>query len=370
MQDRAMNPATSPSAAALLATPERGGLAQALAWRRLVFIGVLVLLWSGFQVLVSETRYPTWLLRTSMVAFGALLAFGLLEQWPARLPPWLARWALQIAGVMLAMPIGAFVSYCLTSPWPFWDEPKRIVGFAQLSIVGAMFGPWIALTAMLRQREAFMRTQALAFALERSELERQALDARLRLVQAQVQPHFLFNTLANVRALVTSGSPRAGPVLDSLVAYLRAAVPRLASEGASTVQHEVQLVRAYLELMQLRMPDRLRFTLDIDPVALPLPCPPTTLLTLVENAVRHGIDPNEDGGEIAVAVRVEGGRCKVRVADTGAGLGRDDNPGLGTGLASLRERLRLAFGDDVLLTLNAASGGGTQAEASWKIASP
>ena len=92
---------------------------------------------------------------------------------------------------------------------------------------GVLLAPWVALGALVRQREALAREQALAFELERSELERQALDARLRLLQAQVQPHFLFNTLANVRALVNAGSPRAPAVLDSLIAYLRAAVPRL-----------------------------------------------------------------------------------------------------------------------------------------------
>ncbi len=123
-----------------------------------------------------------------------------------------------------------------------------------------LFAPWIALAAMVRQRDAFARDQALAFELERSELERQALDARLRLLQAQVEPHFLFNTLANVQALVDAGSPQASTVLESLIAYLRAAVPRL-HEPATTLGQELQLVRAYLELMQMRMPDRLQFTL-------------------------------------------------------------------------------------------------------------
>ena len=130
-------------------------------------------------------------------------------------------------------------------------------------------------------------------------LQRQAADAQLKVLQSQVEPHFLFNTLANVQALVESGSPRAAPVLGSLIAYLRAAMPQL-HQGAPTLGQEEALVRSYLELMQMRMPDRLAFALDIDPALRGVRLPPMTLLTLVENAVRHGIDPSEAGGRIDV----------------------------------------------------------------------
>ena len=213
---------------------------------------------------------------------------------------------------------------------------------------------------MVRQREAFARGQALAFDLERSELERQALDARMRLLQAQVQPHFLFNTLANVQALVDAGSPQAAKVLASLVAYLRAAVPRL-HEPATTLGQELQLVRAYLELMHLRMPDRLQFTWNVDASTLDLRCPPMTLLTLVENAIRHGIDPSEDGGRIEIEVQRRGGRCHVRVCDTGMGLQQTGN-GPGTGLSTLRERLQLTFGGDAQLRLGSLEPHGVCAE--------
>ena len=130
---------------------------------------------------------------------------------------------------------------------------------------------------------------------------------------------FLFNTLANVQALVDAGSPHASAVLRSLIAYLRAAVPVL-HETAATIEREVQLVRPYLELMQMRMPDRLQYAMNVDPSALKVRCPPTTLLTLVENAVRHGIDPSEEGGRIDIEIERLGERCVVRVTDTGAGL--------------------------------------------------
>ena len=222
-------------------------------------------------------------------------------------------------------------------------------GWTHLTFTGLFLAPWTAFVAIVRQKEAFARDQELTFALERSELERQALDARLHLLQAQVAPHFLFNTLANVQALVDAGSPHASAVLRSLTAYLRAAVPLL-HESAATIERELQLVRPYLELMQMRMPDRLQYAMHVDPSALTVRCPPTTLLTLVENAVRHGIDPSEEGGRIDVDIARRGERCVVRVTDTGAGLHQSAN-GLGTGLTTLRERLQLIFGDAAHLRL-------------------
>jgi LytS/YehU family sensor histidine kinase len=149
-------------------------------------------------------------------------------------------------------------------------------------------------------------------------------------------------------------------VLGSLIAYLRAAVPRL-HEPASTMGQELELVRAYLEVMHMRMPDRLQFTLHVDDQALALSCPSMTLLTLVENAVRHGIDPSEQGGRIEVNVRVRDGRCRAQVIDTGVGM-RQADAGQGTGLSNLRERLQLAFGGDAQLRLSALQPRGVCAE--------
>ena len=164
-------------------------------------------------------------------------------------------------------------------------------------------------------------------------------------------------------SLVESGAPQATQVLKSLIAYLRAAVPRL-HETTTTLGSELELVRAYLEVMHMRMPDRLTFELKIDPGAIPIECPPMTLLTLVENAVRHGIDPSEVGGRIEVEVRVQSGRCIAKVTDTGVGL-KTLGHGLGTGLASLRERLQLGFAGDAQLELREVRPHGVCAEVSF-----
>src|SRR5204863_7693415 len=273
-----------------------------------ISIGVGLLMMHGWR-----SSPPSLFLRTIIIGLSATTAFALFEVWPRRLPRWLQRWALQVVAVGVFMPVTTLLIYILSTRRgapPFWEDSSRMDGWTHLTFVGLLLAPWTALAAIVRQKEAFARDQSLSFALERSELERQALDARLHLLQAQVAPHFLFNTLANVQALVDAQSPHASEVLRSLVAYLRAAVPLL-HEPAATLGREVQLVRAYLELMHMRMPDRLQFELNVDEETLALPCPPTTLLTLVENAVRHGIDPSEDGGRIDIDVRRRGGRCVI-----------------------------------------------------------
>lgn len=319
--------------------------------RRLLFTFGFATLIGLLNVLPSQSPALLVLGRAWLVGLIAFLGFSLFERWPKELPPWIARWVLQILGVLIAVPIGALLAYWFTTGgnFGFLQNQLRLTGFLILTVTGILFGPWIALGAMVRQREAFARRQEHTFALERSELERQALDARMRLLQAQVQPHFLFNTLANVQALVDTGSPKASQVLGTLIAYLRAAVPLL-DAPFSTVKDELALVRSYLELMHMRMPDRLLFTIGADPDALPLRCPPLTLLTVVENAVRHGIDPSEEGGRIDIDVKLSGEQCRVLVSDTGVGL-KQTSGSLGTGLSTLRERLLLSFGNGAGLQL-------------------
>lgn len=301
-----------------------------------ISIAVGLLLWIPWK----GTPSSLFLLAITL-GLSATAAFALFEVWPRRLPRWIERWVLQVVAVGVAMPVTTFGMHRLVT--------EELHDWLLLTFAAVLLAPWTALAAIVRQKEAFARHQKLAFALERSELERQALDARLHLLQAQVAPHFLFNTLANVQALVDAGSPHASTLLRSLIEYLRAAVPLL-HEPAATIERELRLVRPYLELMQMRMPDRLQYAMNVDPSALKVRCPPTTLLTLVENAVRHGIDPSEEGGRIDIDIERLDERCVVRVTDTGAGLQPSAN-GLGTGLTTLRERLQLIFGDAAQLRL-------------------
>ncbi|MCW5612775.1 MAG: histidine kinase [Rubrivivax sp.] len=294
--------------------------------------------------------------RSLFLAMVLLLAFVGVQRLPERFLPFgMPRWLATVLAVGIAAPLGTFVVYLLSvggSVSAFVGNPARMTGFFIIAGTALVLGLVITLTAQLREREARARSQALEFELERSRLEKQAVDARLALLQAQVEPHFLFNTLANVQALVESNSPRAAPVLASLIAYLRAAMPRL-HEGEPVLATELALVRAYLELMQMRMPDRLRFEIAVDPALERLRFPPMALLTLVENAVRHGIDPAEDGGRIEVGGVREAGADRLWVADSGVGMAATAEPG--TGLANLRARLAGFYGPGAELRLTEQS---------------
>lgn len=329
---------------------------------RLAVVLGIALLWGLLLGTGWKPNPLSAVVRTVAIGLVALLAFGVLERWPRTPPRWLARWVLQVLGVAISVPVTTFVIYVASTAAgapPFWQDKERLGGFLLLTVSGLLFTPWVALGALVRQKDALARHQALKFELERSELQRQALDARLRLLQAQVAPHFLFNTLANVQALVEAGSPKAPDVLRSLVAYLRAAIPRL-DESATTVGRELELAQAYLEVMQTRMPDRLQFEIVAESAVSDCACPPLSVLTLVENAVRHGIDPCEDGGVIAITARRLEDRCRIVVTDTGAGLA-PANSGLGTGLRNLRERLQQFYEDAARMSVEDHEPHGVQA---------
>lgn len=310
-----------------------------------------------------QTPLPGLWLRVIGIGLILLLVFGILERWPQRLPRGVARWALQVIGVGLAVPLCTTAVYLLSTGAgepPFWTVEARRNGFGLLTFGGVLIAPWVALSALVRQREARVSELSLAVELQKSELARRALEARLNLLAAQVKPHFLFNTLANVHALVEIDSPRASQVLESLISYLRAAVPKLNTSSAR-LGDELELVRAYLDLMQLRMPDRLQVSWRLEPGVEALRCPPLTVLTLVENAVRHGIDPDERGGSVRISIATAQGRCHVVVEDDGVGSASPPR-GEGTGLHTLRERLQLAFGDAVEVALRPRCPRGMLAE--------
>jgi two-component sensor histidine kinase len=331
------------------------------AWPRVRFTLIAAGIFGFLMGLHSTASMPLDIVRSIFVGFAVLMMFGFFEHFPRRMPRWLPRTVLRLVSIAIIIPISTGIVIALTGGATQHDFGMQLVG-------ALLFAPWIAIGTILRQRDAFAREQALEFELVRSEFERRESDARLRLLQAQVEPHFLFNTLANVQALVDSGSPQASKVLSSLIAYLRAAVPRMHSKSA-TVENEVELVRAYLDLMQMRMPDRLKFAIHLEPAAARQQCPPMTLLTLVENAVRHGIDPGEAGGRIDVDIWIRDGRCVMRVTDTGVGF-KGANHGLGTGLATLRERLKLAYGGEARLELTEVAPHGVCAEVSFPAPGP
>lgn len=345
---------------ASVAAPANRSWWAGLGWRRLLIVLLLATLVAAALKPIFVASFLNVWLRVAAVALVLMLGFTLAGNWQQKLMP---RWVAQVLAVALLAPLGAFFVATVAAGWDAAEvvkNPARLSGFLVVTASALLVGLLSTLGALVRERDARARAQLLALELERETLKRQALDAQLRLMQAQIEPHFLFNTLANVQALVETGSARAAPVLQSLIDYLRAAVPRLRDAGG-TLGDELALVRAYLQLMELRMPDRLRSVVDAPTALHGLRFPPMALLTLVENAVRHGIDPSETGGRIEVGAVADGDAVRVWVEDSGVGL--DDTAPSGFGLINLRERLAASFGPQATLELaTGASGNGLRAE--------
>ena len=218
-----------------------------------------------------------------------------------------------------------------------------IIGFT----AGTMAVAWMATRARIARAEAeLMRSEA-----DRQRLARKHAEAELKVIRAQIEPHFLFNTLANLSFLIKDNPDQALAMLENLIDYLQAAVPRIRGES-STLRNELAMASAYVSILQIRMGERLQAVFDVPPDLLPIPFPPMMLITLIENAIKHGLNELAEGGMVTVRALQRENTLILSVADTGVGLSpsgshlRD-----GIGLGNIRERLASMYGERARLAL-------------------
>lgn len=212
----------------------------------------------------------------------------------------------------------------------------------------------VRITTRSRQR-AEKRVMSAEASAEVESLRRQVTEAQLQTLQAQVEPHFLFNTLAAVEHLTETDAPRATVMLQHLIAFLRGSLPDMREQNTS-LGREVDLCRSYLAIMQIRMEDRLKVSIDVPESLRGLSFPPMMLQSLVENSIKHGLEPKPEGGAIAISARLQDGRLRVTVADSGLGIAEHAPQGIGLG--NIRDRLKRLFGNSAALVLapNAPAG--------------
>jgi|APTNR8051073442_1049403.scaffolds.fasta_scaffold11747_1 hypothetical protein len=200
---------------------------------------------------------------------------------------------------------------------------------------------------------------------EAESLKRQVVEARMAAMQAQVEPHFLFNTLASIDHLIETDPARASQMQKNLIALLRASMPTMREAGDSTAARhlgrELSVIRPYLEILKVRMEERLTTSIDVPDGLVSAEFPPMMIQTLVENAIKHGLEPKAEGGHLSVKAEIVHGKLQVTVADSGLGFGRAATAGTGVGLANIRERLQLLYGPRAALTISENPGGGTVA---------
>jgi signal transduction histidine kinase len=247
--------------------------------------------------------------------------------------------ALALGGIILGMTIGFTIVPILVG-FDLWGMfislPAALTKFA-VFLLFVMAANWAWWRSRLRQQQ----------------LQREGTEARLRLLQGQIEPHLLFNTLANIQSLMDYDPPRAKRMLETFSGYLRAGLSQL-RQTDSTLEAELEMAHSYLSLLQIRMEERLRFRIEASQEARSARMPTLMLQPLVENAIHHGLEPKLDGGSVIVSAAVRAGRLEVRIADDGMGLdtpSRRLRPGSGMALANLRSRLQAQFGADASLTL-------------------
>ena len=286
---------------------------------------VLTLLWSGLSAWFGYRRFQGRI-------FGYIVAAPLLA----------------LAGALVGASIAGLVKG--VDPFVFFQDSTKLRHVVTAALVfGFLFSLVTALIAHLRNREYRALTAHLAAEARQSETSRQLAESRLRLLQLQVEPHFLFNTLGSAQQLAEKGAPEAASLIRDLIRFLRAAAPALRDE-MTTVREEAEMIRAYLGIMQTRLGRRLAWSLACPDDVADVPIPPGLVITLAENAIKHGIEPAPQGGRVDVTVARAGEDVVLEVSDTGAGLGASA-PGSGIGLANVRERLRLVYGDRAVLDL-------------------
>jgi sensor histidine kinase YesM len=253
-------------------------------------------------------------------------------------------------GVAFGLLLGIGLSGVGWVEWPAVAWQAVAIGVT-LGVMGSGF-------FYLRERNVALAAEVQLRENRRLEAEKRGIEAQLRMLQAQIEPHFLFNSLANVSALIAADPATASLLLDALIRYLRGSLSRTRAENG-TLGDEVELLTAYLDVLKIRMGERLSYVFEVPPELLAVPLPPMLLQPLVENAIRHGLEPKVAGGRVRIAARRDGDRLRVSVVDDG--LGFSGTPGEGLGLANIRARLAALFGPAARLDLRSEVGAGVTA---------
>ena len=309
-------------------------------------------------ILWIEDPRPFWHPLISAQCFGFAIAYcvNVASPWEKSHP---------IARLIAAVAAGAAIGMLLIiviKGYTVADLRDRAGLFGLTLVTGFLNGLFVGLFFLIKFREARAATALHRAEAERLLLSKQAVEAELKLMQAQIEPHFLFNTLASVQYLTETDPPQATRLLGHLLAYLRAALPQLRAP-ATTLGKEIELAEAYLNILRMRMGERLAFTIEVPESLRQHRFPPMLLMTVIENAIEHGLEPRADGGSVRLEARRTDDMLAVVVTDSGDGLARGARAKAGdaVGVANLRERLAALYGARGRFTLEEVTPHGARA---------
>jgi sensor histidine kinase YesM len=294
-------------------------------------------------------------LECALAGVAMVATVGWVERHAAR------RSVLYASQLAAAAVLGSFVGIAIWSALLQQPVSAEAMPFLLGEVLRlATLGAFLSLVHGLGQRIRATRAREQELALEAESLRAETELSQLRLLEAQIEPHFLFNTIANVRRTWRVDEALGRRMHDNAIRCLEASLPKVRATQ-SLLADEIDLTRAYLELFALRMGPRLRYTIDMPATLARWPFPRMALLTLVENSIKHGLMPSDDGGTIAVAAALDNGDLLVRVVDDGIGFGGADTSGSGIGLINIRSRLAAEYGRRARLEISSAAIGGVVA---------
>jgi LytS/YehU family sensor histidine kinase len=323
----------------------------------LISVSLLLLFNTAIAALLTIIEFGMgfWINWVFSQCIGGCIALVNTPLIPRIAPGW-KRWATLLATLPISVMLGSALAHGLLG-LPLELSPQ----FWQSVAIGMMFAVIGSIVFLLAERIHQLDSEVRQRRLAEAEQARRETDARLKLLQAQIEPHFLFNTLANVGSLIDSDPPRARILLDRLNDWLRVALVRARSEQA-TLGDELSLLENWLEILTERFGARLTWEIDADAATRALPFPPMLLQPLVENAVKHGIEPKVGGGTVNIATRLVDGLLRIVVSDNGASFQAEPTKqGAGAGLDNVRTRLAALYGDSGRLDLRTNAAGGVTA---------
>ncbi len=330
------NPEMRPAAASFATLP-----------RNIAIVAALSTAIAGGIALARHGGFGESLIYSQCIGLMTLLSIDVPRRliWGAHNPSRLPMLALSAAGMLAGFAGGVALAAGITGR-PLADN--RLLSSIAIALFAGIAVNWYFHN---RERMASLR-------LDAEKIERGAAEARLKLLQAQIEPHFLFNTLANLHTLIDADPARAQAMLEHLNDYLRATLDA-ARRDSGTLGEEFALLRGYLEVLKIRMGSRLEFSLKLPDQLATTSLPPMLLQPLVENGVKHGLEPKIEGGRVDVSAFSEEGFLVIQVADTG--LGNGSTKGSGIGVQHVTDRLAAAYGASASLHLEKNSSGGTTA---------
>jgi sensor histidine kinase YesM len=241
-------------------------------------------------------------------------------------------------GVFVGMQMGIWVLHFFFNITLDWQKNNLNI---QAMIAGVIIGSVMLYSVITKIRLKYRNAMIEMEKIKRLTVEKESLLANLRMLQAQIEPHFLFNTLSNILSLIDTKPDKGKSILLNLTKYLRTSLSRTLPEK-NTLSQEISMIQAYLDIQKIRMDERLHYQIDVPDNLWQHAFPPMLMQPLVENAIKHGLEPNVEGGSILIKVTQESNRLRIEITDTGLGFSDLDKPGLG--IANVRARIGLLFG--------------------------